>query len=94
VSTSLLDSIVALQSTILSEYMLTSALPVRRGNRHPLVAAASVFAVSDGQVASSVLNHHWCKFCKAMSLHDMADDPRFATSASRQENRAELLKRL
>lgn len=94
VSTSLLDSIVAFQTTILSEYMLTGALPVRRGNRHPLVAAASVFQVADGHVAFSVLDHHWRKFCEAMGLHGMAEDARFATSSARQENRAELLTRL
>jgi crotonobetainyl-CoA:carnitine CoA-transferase CaiB-like acyl-CoA transferase len=94
VSTSLLDSIVAFQSTILSEYLVTGALPVRRGNRHPLVAPASVFEVTDGHVAFSVLDHHWRKFCEAMNMQDMTDDPRFHTSAARLANRAALLERL
>lgn len=94
VSTCLLDSIVAFQSTILSEYLLTGKPPVRRGNRHPLVAASSVFAVADGHVAFSVLDHHWKKFCDAMGLESMADDPRFATSGARMANRAELLRLL
>ncbi len=90
VGTSLLDSIVGFQASILSEYLMTGQPPQRRGNRHPLIAASGVFDAADGQIAYTVLDHYWKPFCEAMGLQALYADPRFATSPARQSNRPAL----
>jgi crotonobetainyl-CoA:carnitine CoA-transferase CaiB-like acyl-CoA transferase len=90
VGTSLLDSIVGFQASILSEYLMTGQPPQRRGNRHPLIAASGVFEAADGQIAYTVLDHYWKPFCETMGLQALYDDPRFATSPARQGNRQAL----
>lgn len=90
VGTSLLDSIVGFQASILSEYLMTGNRPERRGNRHPLIAASGVFDAADGQIAYTVLDHYWRPFCDLMGLQPLCADPRFATSPARQQHRAAL----
>jgi len=90
VGTSLLDSIVGFQASILSEYLMTGRAPERRGNRHPLIAASGIFYAARGQIAYTVLDHYWKPFCEVMGLQRLGDDPRFATSTARQENRQAL----
>jgi crotonobetainyl-CoA:carnitine CoA-transferase CaiB-like acyl-CoA transferase len=90
VSTSLLDSIVGFQAPILSEYLLTGQPPVRRGNKHPLIAASGVFRASDGLVAFTVLDHYWRPFCEAMGMHGTLADARFANPDSRMAHRTDV----
>jgi crotonobetainyl-CoA:carnitine CoA-transferase CaiB-like acyl-CoA transferase len=94
VGTSLLDSIVGFQASIVSEYLMTGKPPVRRGNSHPLIAASGVFAAADGRIAFTVLDHYWRPFCEAMDLAALCEDPRFATSSARHLHRGELQTRL
>jgi crotonobetainyl-CoA:carnitine CoA-transferase CaiB-like acyl-CoA transferase len=90
VGTSLLDSIVGFQAPILSEYLLTGNPPVRRGNKHPLIAASGVFKTRDGRVAFTVLDHYWQPFCDIMNIVQVPADPRFATPQSRMIHRADV----
>lgn len=90
VGTSLLDSIVGFQASILSEYLMTGRPPERRGNRHPLIAASGVFQAADGPVAYTVLDHYWQPFCELMGLQHLLQDPRFADSHARQQHRQAL----
>ncbi len=90
VGTSLLDSIVGFQAPILSEYLLTGKPPVRRGNKHPLIAASGVFKARDGRVAFTVLDHYWLPFCQAMGMAQATADPRFATPQTRMAHRADV----
>ena len=90
VSTSLLDSIVAFQATNVSEFLLTGMTPRRMGNRHPLIASSGVYKAADGHVAMAVLDHYWPKFCEAMEVKALGEDPRFTNPEARQENRRAL----
>ena len=90
VGSSLLDSIVGFQAPILSEYILTGNPPVRRGNKHPLIAASGVFKTQDGRVAFTVLDHYWQPFCESMGIAQEPKDPRFTTPQSRMAHRAEV----
>jgi len=90
VGSSLLDSIVGFQAPILSEYLLTGNPPVRRGNKHPLIAASGVFKTKDGRVAFTVLDHYWQPFCESMGIAQETKDPRFLTPQSRMAHRADV----
>jgi len=90
VETNLLDSIVAFQAPPLTEYLLTGRLPTRAGNDHPLIAPSGAIATADGAVLFTVLDHQWPDFCRALGLTSLLDDPRFASSALRQQHRASL----
>ena len=85
---SLLDSLVAFQAPPLTEYLLTGVLPQRQGNAHPLIAPSGAVRTSDGHIVFTVLDHQWAGFCEGLDLAALAADPRFATSALRQQNRA------
>lgn len=87
---SLLDSLVAFQAPPLTEYLLTGKLPRRQGNAHPLIAPSGAVRTQDGHIVYTVLDHQWKGFCEGLGVSTLAADPRFATSALRQQNRAEL----
>lgn len=90
VGVSLLDSLVAFQAPPLTEYLLTGVLPRRHGNAHPLIAPSGAVRTSDGHIVFTVLDHQWPHFCEGLGLPDLAADPRFASSAARQQNRGAL----
>lgn len=90
VEVSLLDSLVAFQTTSLTEYLLTGELPQPRGNRHPLIGASGVARAADGWVAIGVLDHYWSAFCTAIALPELITDSRFATAQARLSAQREL----
>lgn len=90
VSVSLLDSIVAFQAGPLTEYLLTGIKPERVGNEHPLIAPSGSVYTSDGVITFTVLAHQWERFCNGIDRPNLAVDPRFADSVTRQRNRGAL----
>jgi crotonobetainyl-CoA:carnitine CoA-transferase CaiB-like acyl-CoA transferase len=72
-----------------TENMATGRLPPRQGNQNSLLAPAGAFEVAGGRyITIAVLrDSHWKKFCHALSLETLADDPRYATNAARVKNR-------
>lgn len=90
ISISLLDSLVAFQAPPLTEYLLTGNLPRRQGNAHPLIAPSGAVRTQDGHIVFTVLDHQWAGFCTGLGLPALTADPRFATSAARQQHRAAL----
>jgi crotonobetainyl-CoA:carnitine CoA-transferase CaiB-like acyl-CoA transferase len=94
VSVALLDSIVAFQAPPLTEYLLTGQQPRRLGNQHPLIAPSGTARARDAVVSFTVLDHQWARFCSGIGLPGLANDPRFADSASRQRNRDALSAKL
>ena len=87
VEVSLLDSIVAFQTTGLTQYLMTGKAPQRLGNRHPLLSTSGVIQASDGYVTFAVLDHHWDAFCQKVGDDELTSDVRFATSQDRLVNR-------
>ena len=94
IGVSLLDSLVAFQAPPLTEYLLTGELPRRQGNEHPLIAPSGAVRTRDGHIVYTVLDHQWQRFCDGLGLAAVAADARFATSAARQKNRADLAETL
>lgn len=70
----------------------TGQAPGRTGVRHNMIAPYGAYACADGMVYFSVQNEReWQRFCsEILSLPALANDPRFATNASRVRNRLEL----
>lgn len=70
---------------------LSGRPPVRRGNDHPNIVPYGVYATADGHVIVAVGNDgQFRRFCAAMALDGLADDPRFATNPARVAHRAAL----
>jgi crotonobetainyl-CoA:carnitine CoA-transferase CaiB-like acyl-CoA transferase len=71
-------------------YLVSGVSPKQMGNAHPNIAPYEVLPVKDGHVILAVGNDgQFAKLCKVIGL-DIAPDPRFATNASRVENREAL----
>ena len=72
-------------------YLVTGQSPRRLGNTHPNITPYAVFPTSDGWFILAVGNDgQFRKFCAAMGLHALAQDPRFTSNALRLEHRAVL----
>ena len=68
--------------------------PGRLGNAHPNIVPYETFATADGEIAVAVgSERQWPRFCRALGLPALADDPRFATNGERVANRDELSRR-
>jgi len=66
--------------------------PGRLGNAHPSIVPYQTFGTADGEIAVAVgSERQWPRFCRALGLPALADDPRFATNGDRVENRVELI---
>ncbi|MFB6153421.1 MAG: CaiB/BaiF CoA transferase family protein [Halodesulfurarchaeum sp.] len=88
IDVSLLDSEVALMSYMAESYLATGDSPGRMGSRHPNIVPYQAFETRDGYVVVAVASEHiWPRFCEALGLEDLTDDPRFEDNASRVQNR-------
>jgi crotonobetainyl-CoA:carnitine CoA-transferase CaiB-like acyl-CoA transferase len=66
--------------------------PGRLGNAHPNIVPYETFETADGEIAIAVgSERQWHRFCLAIGLPALADDPRFDSNGDRVTNRDELL---
>jgi crotonobetainyl-CoA:carnitine CoA-transferase CaiB-like acyl-CoA transferase len=66
--------------------------PGRLGNAHPNIVPYETFDTADGTIAVAVgSERQWPRFCRALGLPALADDPRYATNGDRVANRIELV---
>jgi crotonobetainyl-CoA:carnitine CoA-transferase CaiB-like acyl-CoA transferase len=66
--------------------------PGRLGNAHPNIVPYQTFDTADGAIAVAVgSERQWPRFCLALGLPALADDPRFASNGDRVANRTELI---
>jgi len=92
IDTSMLGGQVALLSYQAGVYFATGRPPRRAGNRHTQIAPYETFATADGHINVAVANEAlWARFCEALGLEALRDDPRFATNAARVTNREALV---
>jgi len=71
-----------------TNYLTSGKVPVQRGNGHPNIAPYQVYAAADGHVIIAVGNDgQFRRFCDALTLGALPDDPRFATNPARVANR-------
>ncbi len=92
VETSLLESIVSLQSYLAQGVMVTGKVPARLGSAHPNLVPYQVFETQDGYVIIAVPNDGlWRKMCDALGLQHLKEQPKFAVNANRVIHREELV---
>jgi crotonobetainyl-CoA:carnitine CoA-transferase CaiB-like acyl-CoA transferase len=66
--------------------------PGRLGNAHPNIVPYQTFETADGTIAIAVgSERQWPRFCRALGLPALADEPRFASNGDRVANRDELI---
>ena len=69
--------------------------PSRLGNAHPNIVPYQAFDTANGAIAVAVgSERQWPRFCRALGLPALADEPRFATNGERVANRDELISTL
>jgi crotonobetainyl-CoA:carnitine CoA-transferase CaiB-like acyl-CoA transferase len=82
----LLDSLVGCL-TYQAQTYFAGVTPKRLGNRHPSIAPYEMFETTDGFMNVGVGNEGlWKKFCAAIGLRELCEDPRFASNANRLRN--------
>lgn len=91
VQTSLLEAMVAMMDFQAARYTIAGEVPRQEGNHHPTIVPMGCFATADGHVnVAGAGGRLWRNFCEAIGLPDLPSDPRFAGTALRSANRAEL----
>jgi crotonobetainyl-CoA:carnitine CoA-transferase CaiB-like acyl-CoA transferase len=66
--------------------------PGRLGNAHPSIVPYEAFETLDGSIAIAVgSERQWPRFCRALGLPALADDPQYATNGDRVVNRTSLI---
>jgi crotonobetainyl-CoA:carnitine CoA-transferase CaiB-like acyl-CoA transferase len=89
---SLLDSTLAVLVNQAQNAFTNGVAPGRLGNAHPNIVPYETFATADGAIAVAVgSERQWPRFCRALGLPALADDPRFASNGDRVANRVELI---
>jgi crotonobetainyl-CoA:carnitine CoA-transferase CaiB-like acyl-CoA transferase len=92
VDLSLYDSQVAWLANQNMNYLVGGFVPGRQGTAHPNLVPYQSFAVADGQLMLAVGNDKQFKKCAdCLGCPELSDDPRYATNASRVENRDALV---
>ena len=85
---SLLDSMVGVLGNQALNYLVSGVAPRRMGNTHPNIAPYQVFPVSDGHLIIAVGNDgQFVRFCKALKLEGLSQNPNYKTNADRVANR-------
>ncbi|MBC2650346.1 CaiB/BaiF CoA transferase family protein [Novosphingobium aerophilum] len=88
----LLDTQVSLLTNQASNWLNGGMAPRRLGNAHPNTVPYQDFRCADGEVLVALGNDRQFRtFTRLIERPELADDPRFSTSADRSVNRAELI---
>jgi crotonobetainyl-CoA:carnitine CoA-transferase CaiB-like acyl-CoA transferase len=91
VDASMLGASLAVSALQTSEYFGRHADPVKLGSAHPRNAPYQAFRTTDGYIAMAAGNDAlWHATCLGLERPELADDPRFATTALRARNQEQL----
>jgi formyl-CoA transferase len=96
VDVALVDAQLSWLANIGASYFATGKRPARLGNAHPTVTPYQPIRTRDKPMIIAVGNERlWAKFCKTLGADTtLMTDPRFATNAQRNINRAALVAEL
>jgi len=93
VHTSLLESMIQMMDFQASRYLVDGDVPKQAGNNHPTSIPTGVFETADGHIniaaSGQVLFE---RFCGAVGLEHLVDDPDYAKAGGRSDNRDALNK--
>jgi CoA:oxalate CoA-transferase len=91
VDISMLDCQVAMLEDALARYSVSGKVPGRIGTRHPSITPFQQFRAADDYFVMGVGNEAiWLRFCDAIAMPQLKDDPRFRTNADRTSHHPEL----
>jgi crotonobetainyl-CoA:carnitine CoA-transferase CaiB-like acyl-CoA transferase len=91
----LFDCGVAALATVGQTYLQTGVNPGRHGNAGLSGGPSDTFECCDGPILlMGGIGDQFARICRILGVPDLANDPRFATSASRYDNRRALRERL
>lgn len=91
VSTSLLETGLALSAFQGQKYLSTGEVPVPLGNTHPALTPYGVFATADIPVIIAVGNEkQWQQLCALLGAPQLADRPEYASGKLRHANESAL----
>lgn len=92
-STSLLESSIALMPLQAQAYLATGAVSSQNGNDHPSIAPYGTYTTADGQInIAAVSDQMFQALCEAIDMPEVATDPSYSSAALRFENRQVLNK--
>jgi crotonobetainyl-CoA:carnitine CoA-transferase CaiB-like acyl-CoA transferase len=91
VQSSLLGAQISLLDFQAARWLIAKDVPGQAGNDHPTGIPTGVFPTSDGHINIAASGQHiFARFCRAIGLTNLLEDPLFADGASRSKNRAAL----
>jgi crotonobetainyl-CoA:carnitine CoA-transferase CaiB-like acyl-CoA transferase len=91
VQTSLLEAGITLLDFQATRWTMDKKVPPQEGNNHPTNTPMGLFPTADGFLnLAATSNKNFQKFCRLIDRETMADDPRFASTALRRQNKAGL----
>lgn len=92
VETTLLGATVAALGNFAGSYLMSGQVPQRVGNSHSQIAPYDLLRTADGYAYVAGGNDDiWRRFCRALDLPALIDDPRFASNGERVRHRDALL---
>jgi crotonobetainyl-CoA:carnitine CoA-transferase CaiB-like acyl-CoA transferase len=92
---SLLDTAVSAVGYYLTHYSFSGKVPSRMGSGHAAWTPYQVFDTKDKPIFIGVsTDRFWKSFCRALSLDDLGNDPRYSTNNRRLEHRDELVSKI
>ena len=87
----MLDCQVAMLEDALARYSVSRKIPGRLGTRHPSITPFQQFRAADDYFVMGAGNEDiWLRFCDALAMPQLKDDPRFLTNAERTAHHPEL----
>ncbi len=91
VDVSLLESTLALLINQAQNAFVTGRSPTRRGNAHPNIVPYEAFDAADRPIVVAIgSERQWPRFCEALGMPHLAEDPRFRTNGDRVAAREQL----
>jgi len=91
VDIALVDSVVSAMETIIQIYLVEKRIPQRTGNRYEFIYPYDTFKARDGWVVIAVGNNKlWEKFCDAIGMNRLLEDPTYKDNYDRVKAHAEV----
>jgi crotonobetainyl-CoA:carnitine CoA-transferase CaiB-like acyl-CoA transferase len=87
----LLDGLITALDNLGERYTVGGEVLMRKGNISFAGSSSGVYTTTDGHVAIAAGSSDlvWRRFCQIIAKPELADDPKFATTAARRTNQAE-----
>lgn len=95
VDVSLLEADLALMAPRIASYLAGEPEPRPSGGTDSVLAVYQPFETADRPIVIAVGNDKmWVRFCEALELEDLAEDPGLATNAGRRKRRGEVIEKV